>query len=493
MQDSTLEAYALASGQKKSYDEMTQAEKVALRYAYVMDATKNSQGDFARTSGGTANQMRIFSESVKELGASFGQYILPVITPLLTKINNMVQAFGKLDEKTKKIILVVAGITAAIGPVILIIGSLAGAVGTIATTFAAASAAIAGVGGLTAVLGAIVAPVAIAIASVVGLIAIFTALYRNNETFRNKVILIWGNIQSTISSVIESIKSIITVFVGLANQIWVAHGEKIKLILTSLLNIIVTLINMTLNTIVQIFKAFSALAQGDWKGFFDSIKNMITIFLNGISMIFKTWITLIQNLFSSLKNAVVDVFSGLLNGIKSKVSEIISTIKGGIQSALDWIITIPEQMYSYGVNIVQGLIDGIQSMIERVKDAISSVARTVTSGVSDALDINSPSKVMIEMGHFVTDGLAIGIEDKKESVLKSINRVSSLINSTKDFVSASKSNSQSNNSKKDIVREVSNDHSTKLTIQNMTVYTEDATDFIGQMRNLVAITGNMPI
>ena len=58
MQDSTLEAYAMATGQKKAYDEMTQAEKVALRYAYVMDATKNAQGDFARTSGGTANQLR---------------------------------------------------------------------------------------------------------------------------------------------------------------------------------------------------------------------------------------------------------------------------------------------------------------------------------------------------------------------------------------------------------------------------------------------------
>ena len=46
MQDNTLIAYAQAEGYKKQYKEMTQAEKVALRYEYVMDATANAQGDF---------------------------------------------------------------------------------------------------------------------------------------------------------------------------------------------------------------------------------------------------------------------------------------------------------------------------------------------------------------------------------------------------------------------------------------------------------------
>ena len=64
MQDNTLIAYAQAKGYEKQYKEMTQAEKVALRYAYVMDATKNAQGDFARTSDGVANQTRIVTESL---------------------------------------------------------------------------------------------------------------------------------------------------------------------------------------------------------------------------------------------------------------------------------------------------------------------------------------------------------------------------------------------------------------------------------------------
>lgn len=51
MTEANLEAYALSQGITKSYSAMSQAERVALRYSFVLNATKNAQGDFARTSG----------------------------------------------------------------------------------------------------------------------------------------------------------------------------------------------------------------------------------------------------------------------------------------------------------------------------------------------------------------------------------------------------------------------------------------------------------
>ena len=183
MQDSTLIAYAQATGQKKAYSEMSQAEKVALRYAFVMNATKNSQGDFARTSEGTANQTRIFGETMKELGANMGQYILPVVTPLIAKLSELAQSFGKLDEGTKKTILVIAGIVAVVGPVLVVIGTLITSVGAIVGAFGKASLAISKAGGIIAVL---TGPIAIAIAAVVGLIAIGVLLYKNWDTISAK-------------------------------------------------------------------------------------------------------------------------------------------------------------------------------------------------------------------------------------------------------------------------------------------------------------------
>lgn len=57
--EANLKSYAMSQGIKKQYSEMSQAEKVALRYNYVMQATANAQGDFARTSNSWANQIRI--------------------------------------------------------------------------------------------------------------------------------------------------------------------------------------------------------------------------------------------------------------------------------------------------------------------------------------------------------------------------------------------------------------------------------------------------
>lgn len=124
MTEANLEAFALSKGIRENIKDMSQAEKVNLRYAYVMEMTSNAQGDFQRTGGGAANQMRIFSESLKELGVQFGQVILPFFTKIITKINGWITGFSNLDERTKKIVIVVAGLAAAIGPLLIALGTL---------------------------------------------------------------------------------------------------------------------------------------------------------------------------------------------------------------------------------------------------------------------------------------------------------------------------------------------------------------------------------
>ena len=119
MTEANLKAYALANGYKKSYDEMSQWEKVQLRASYVIDATNNSAGDFARTSDQAANQTRLLKERVKELGTSFGEDIAPAITPAINSLNNMIKSFGSLDNGTKKTIITVAALAAGTGPVVL--------------------------------------------------------------------------------------------------------------------------------------------------------------------------------------------------------------------------------------------------------------------------------------------------------------------------------------------------------------------------------------
>ncbi len=124
MTEANVIAYGLSQGITKQYKDMSQAERVLLRYNYVLSVTKNSQGDFIRTGGGAANQMRIFQESLKQVGQQLGSVILPAFTKLITFVNGAVKSFSGFSDETKTTIVAIAGIVAAIGPLLTVAGSL---------------------------------------------------------------------------------------------------------------------------------------------------------------------------------------------------------------------------------------------------------------------------------------------------------------------------------------------------------------------------------
>ncbi len=86
-----------------SLAKLSQAELVRLRYNYVLDKTKNAQGDFANTSDQAANATRVFSESVKELASDAGQHLLPIFTPLIIKASDFVKKADFIPEMFEKI------------------------------------------------------------------------------------------------------------------------------------------------------------------------------------------------------------------------------------------------------------------------------------------------------------------------------------------------------------------------------------------------------
>lgn len=90
MTQDNLKAYALSKGFQKSYDAMSQAEKVALRYRFVLDSLALASGDFARTQDSWANQTRILSMQWQEFMGILGQSIITVLKPVVKWLNAVV-------------------------------------------------------------------------------------------------------------------------------------------------------------------------------------------------------------------------------------------------------------------------------------------------------------------------------------------------------------------------------------------------------------------
>lgn len=121
-----LEQYALTQGITKSYNAMNQQEQALLGYNYLLSVTADAQGDFARTSDGWANQVRVLTEKFNALKASIGKGLIAVLTPVVKALNTLLSyiltvtdAFSnmiaKLTGGSKKTSTSVSGIGTSLG------------------------------------------------------------------------------------------------------------------------------------------------------------------------------------------------------------------------------------------------------------------------------------------------------------------------------------------------------------------------------------------
>lgn len=128
--DAMIKSKALQMGIYSGRGEMDLATKQAATLALIMEQTGAAQGQAAREAEGASGSMRAFATELKNLSASIGEVLLPIITPIITKLNDFIRAFNELSPAAKTTIVTIAGLAAALGPVLLIGGQIVSVIGT---------------------------------------------------------------------------------------------------------------------------------------------------------------------------------------------------------------------------------------------------------------------------------------------------------------------------------------------------------------------------
>ena len=103
MSVANLNAFALKQGLTKTFDQMTQSEQTVLRYQYLMQATADAQGDFARTSDGYANSVRKLETNVNALKTALGSTFLDVVAGAVNALNGFLEML--LPDESKRTVL----------------------------------------------------------------------------------------------------------------------------------------------------------------------------------------------------------------------------------------------------------------------------------------------------------------------------------------------------------------------------------------------------
>lgn len=176
-----------------------------------------------------AGQLTILKSQLEELAISFGELLMPSIRMIVGWVQRLVDWLNGMDEGTKKVIMTVALLAAAIGPVLIVIGKVVSAVGTIMTLIPKLVSGFNMLKTAFSALGAVMAanPIILIVAAVAAAVAAIILLYQKCEWFRDAVNAVWAQVKEFFVSAWEAICSFFTEtipaawesLVGIFNQI----------------------------------------------------------------------------------------------------------------------------------------------------------------------------------------------------------------------------------------------------------------------------------
>lgn len=457
MNQTNLEAFAAKMG--KSYEAADEAEKVMIRYQFVMEKTANAQGDYARSADGMANSLRTMQATLENLAVSFGQELLPAITPFIHAITEMLKAFNDLPKGVKGAITEVLAFAAVLGPVVGTIGKVVKGIGDLSTgigtlmggkAVAGGAAAAAGSGGGLAGLGTalstafatastaighvvtVLAPFAPYIAAAAAAIAAIVIAFKN-----------WDKITAAIGKAVEKAKEFATTLRDkLANSLPVQT-------LKAEVNKVVDAYKDAGGGIKGAMSAITTVVKDGWdaankvsggrlnevvntaKDKFNSISGVIGSAMKTASATMSKTLGSLQSTFgqitSQLSAKAKDLGSTIASGIKNGLSGIVSAVVSIFESIGNKVMTIARSAMNWGKELAQNLAKGMNSGNDNVRNASNSTANIINAhfhfSEPDVGPLSNFHTWMPDMMHL----MAQGIRDNMGLVKSAVDEVANVM------------------------------------------------------------------
>lgn len=271
----------------------------------------------------------------------------------------------------------------------------------------------------------------------------FKLLYDNCEEFRNFINNFIQNVKdffvngwnSIVSFFTETIPQWVQTVIMWIQQLPYNIGVLIGQIIGNIINFGVSIwnwITVDLPQIIQgIIEWFAQLPGRIW----ESLLNIINSVIEWGTNVYNTATEWISNTI----NSIVDWFVRLPGRIWTCLTNVINKVKDWgrnlaekgrtasldlVNNIIDKVKELPGKMLDTGKNIVEGLWNGIKNAKEWIKQKVGEFARGILDGMKSALGIHSPSKLFKdEVGRFIPQGVAVGIEADTESALRAIDNM----------------------------------------------------------------------
>lgn len=435
-------------------DETTQAQALATIFgkeamsgwASIVNA---SEGDFNKLTNAVANSEGVaksmsdtmmqgakgalveMKSALEGVAITIGERLSPFIEKLADWISSLCTKFQELSPATQTFIMIIAGIIAALGPFLVLGGSLI-------KGFVVLKAA-------TAILGVTMSglclPILGVIAAIAALIGVGVWLCQNWDTVKAKASEVWNNVTSAISNAWNNITTWVSEACSNIGQ-WISNTwnsitewtsttwnnlvEVISNVWDTICNVVqvgIMLIGEIINAAFQIITLPFQFIWQNCSDFLINIWNTITNYLSGV------WNN-ISSFCSSIFNSIATFLSGIWDSISSYCSSVWSSISSFLSGVWQTIYNACSSAFNSIKNFIQTVWNGVKSMSSSVWIGISSFLSGVWNGIT-----STASSVFNGLKSTISN-IWNGIKSTTSSIWNSIKTaISTPINAAKDAVS----------------------------------------------------------
>lgn len=233
-------------------------------------------------------------------------------------------------------------------------------------------------------------------------VSIWNSMYTVVSTF-------WGAIWNTISPIVMAIWNLIstiftviwtiisTIMQGISHvisNVWNVIYNAVSGVLISIWNIITSIWNIIYTAVLGVLSSIWGAVSSIWNSIYNAISGVLSSIFNTVSNI---W----NNIFSAVRNKVVEIY----NNVKDKFTEILNYLGG-----------LKDKFLQKGHEMIDGLITGIADKINGVTSKIKELGEKAVGAIKQFFNINSPSKVMRELGNFTFEGFNLGLADQINAI-----------------------------------------------------------------------------
>lgn len=337
-QESMAGMLAIINSSDEDFDKLTESINNAGGTAQNMADTQLNN---------LSGQLTILKSTLESIAISIGEILMPYIRDFVAWLQKIALWLANASDEQKEFAVKVAAIAAAIGPILLIGGKIAGVIsnfmklGSIISGLFAEGGAFAGAG---AAIAGLAGPIAIVIAAIVGLVAAWKTNFGHIHEYTADAV---ESIKGIFTSIKDFIVSVVSGAIGIVKTAWENDFLGIQEAADFFLSTLENVFEQVLDTISSALEIVNQLLQGDFSGAWETLVGYLQDTWERIKEVFSSFGEWISEAWSQIWTTVSDFFKSIWDSIVSWVQEKVNQI---IQF---FTVTLPE-----------GIIAGIQFLSE---------------------------------------------------------------------------------------------------------------------------------